>query len=447
MSALRGAGEVLEALGHALDHLADLLEREHHLVRRRVLLLGGQRDLARRPAPCRARASRSSSMAPAAARARSSTRAASLPPSSVATTVARIEPENSSSRLRTDSTDSCERCARRRTSSATTAKRRPCSPAAAGLDGGVERQDVGLLGDLGDQVEDAVDLLGARARACRRGRRWRAMRFCTSSTPRHRLLDRGRRRSRRSARRWAASSAWSAALPAIWRGGARQLLHGGGDLDHRGRLLRGARGQLRGGGVHRVAGRGRPRSSCSGSAAPARPASRRRGRDRARRRGPRTCSAERTRSPAPSCSKAAISLTSSLSQRSALSGSFLFQAAEERIDPGAVGGDAGHAERRNAKRGHSGPPAAASRRKPTAVSPTATSQPTRALSVWRLAQSGRPGPGMTGSATLAVTSGSATILSISFAKLRRRIGDSTLPSQAAAPLFPCSSRASPVLES
>ena len=78
-----------------------------------------------------ARASRSSSMAPAAARARSSTRAASLPPSSVATTVARIEPENSSSRLRTDSTDSWERWASRRTSSATTEKRRPCSPAAA----------------------------------------------------------------------------------------------------------------------------------------------------------------------------------------------------------------------------------------------------------------------------------------------------------------------------
>ena len=45
--------------------------------------------------------------------------------------VARIEPENSSSRLRTDSTDSCERWARWRTSSATTEKRRPSAPAAA----------------------------------------------------------------------------------------------------------------------------------------------------------------------------------------------------------------------------------------------------------------------------------------------------------------------------
>ena len=70
-------------------------------------------------------------MAWAAARERSSTRVASLPPSSVATTVARIEEENSSSRFRTDSTDSWERWARRRTSSATTENRRPCSPAAA----------------------------------------------------------------------------------------------------------------------------------------------------------------------------------------------------------------------------------------------------------------------------------------------------------------------------
>ena len=70
-------------------------------------------------------APRRSSIAEAAARARSSTRPASLLPSSVATTVVRIEPANSSSRLRTDSTDSCERWASRRTSSATTEKRRP----------------------------------------------------------------------------------------------------------------------------------------------------------------------------------------------------------------------------------------------------------------------------------------------------------------------------------
>ncbi len=77
------------------------------------------------------RAPRRSAIAAAAERARSRTRAASLLPSSVATTVARIEPANSSSSERTDATDSCERCARRRTSSATTEKRRPCSPAAA----------------------------------------------------------------------------------------------------------------------------------------------------------------------------------------------------------------------------------------------------------------------------------------------------------------------------
>ena len=35
-----------------------------------------------------------------------------------------------------------------------------------------------------------------------------------------------------------------------------QLLHRGGDLHHGRRLLGGARGQLRGGGLHRIAGRG-----------------------------------------------------------------------------------------------------------------------------------------------------------------------------------------------
>src|SRR4029078_8060478 len=40
------------------------------------------------------------------------------------------------------------------------------------------------------------------------------------------------------------------------RGGARQLLHGGGDLDHRGRLLGGAGGQLGGDLVDGVGGGG-----------------------------------------------------------------------------------------------------------------------------------------------------------------------------------------------
>src|SRR3954468_15744269 len=42
-------GEVLEAVRHPLHHLADLLQGEHDLVRGGVLLLGGERDLARHP--------------------------------------------------------------------------------------------------------------------------------------------------------------------------------------------------------------------------------------------------------------------------------------------------------------------------------------------------------------------------------------------------------------
>ena len=68
--------------------------------------------------------------APVAARASSRTRAASLPPSSVATTVERRALANSSTWLRTEATESRTRSARTRTSPATIANRRPRPPAA-----------------------------------------------------------------------------------------------------------------------------------------------------------------------------------------------------------------------------------------------------------------------------------------------------------------------------
>ena len=53
-----------------------------------------------------------------------------------------------------------------RTSSATTAKPRPASPARAASDGGIEgAKQVGLVGDFLDQVDDAADLLGGRLRS------------------------------------------------------------------------------------------------------------------------------------------------------------------------------------------------------------------------------------------------------------------------------------------
>ena len=221
--------------GHALHHQAHLAQRHHHLVRSGVLLLGGERDLARHPRRCRPRPGAARRSRTAAARERSSTRAASLLPSSVATMVARIELENSSSRLRTDSTDSCERWARWRTSSATTEKRRPSAPGRRGLDRGVERQDVGLLGDLGDQVEHPVDLLRAGAE--------RVGAVGDGADPLLHLLDAGdrlvdRRRAGVAARLGPRGELGLArGVLGDLRGGARQLLHGGGDLDHRGRLL------------------------------------------------------------------------------------------------------------------------------------------------------------------------------------------------------------------
>ena len=54
---------------------------------------------------------------------------------------------------------SAERCARARTSEATTAKPRPASPARAASTPGVEGQQVGLEGDLFDHADDLADLL------------------------------------------------------------------------------------------------------------------------------------------------------------------------------------------------------------------------------------------------------------------------------------------------
>ena len=98
-------------------------------------------------------------------------------------------------------------------------------PGRRGLDGGVERQDVGLLGDLGDQVEHAVDLLGAGAQgvgAVGDGAdplaappRPRSTASSTASRRRPRRSPRparrappGARRSRRSARRCAPAPPW-----------------------------------------------------------------------------------------------------------------------------------------------------------------------------------------------------------------------------------------------
>jgi hypothetical protein len=50
-----------------------------------------------------------------------------------------------------------------RTSSATTAKPRPLFAGAGSLNRGVEREQVGLVGDLLDQADDAADLLGPTA--------------------------------------------------------------------------------------------------------------------------------------------------------------------------------------------------------------------------------------------------------------------------------------------
>ena len=56
--------------------------------------------------------------------------------------------------------EAAERLARLRTSSATTAKPRPCSPARAASMAALRGPQVGLLRDAADGVEDAADGIG-----------------------------------------------------------------------------------------------------------------------------------------------------------------------------------------------------------------------------------------------------------------------------------------------
>ena len=128
----------------------------------------------------------------------SSTRPGLLPPSSVATTVARIE-------LRTRRAG----CAPTRPTPASAApgaapppppprSAGPSAPAAAASIAALSDRMWVSLGDLGDQVEDAVDLLRAGAGGRRPGWRCQLIRCCTCSTPSDRLLHRLPRRPRRS---------------------------------------------------------------------------------------------------------------------------------------------------------------------------------------------------------------------------------------------------------
>ena len=57
------------------------------------------------------------------------------------------------------------------TSSATTAKPLPASPALAGLDGGVESEKIGLRCDLADHFHDIADLAGGLVELVH-GARW-----------------------------------------------------------------------------------------------------------------------------------------------------------------------------------------------------------------------------------------------------------------------------------
>ena len=133
--------------------------------------------------------------------------------------------------------------ARRRTSSATTAKPRAVLAGASGLDRGVERQQVRLLGDLGDALDDRADLGrlaferadrdGGRPRGVADGGHRRPTRGTTAATP-----------SRASSR---ASRAALGRLTGRVGGrvdGVRHLARGqGGDADHP-QLVLGAAGDL-----------------------------------------------------------------------------------------------------------------------------------------------------------------------------------------------------------
>src|SRR5690349_14571532 len=61
-------------------------------------------------------------------------------------------------------------CARSLTSEATTAKPLPASPAPGGLDRGVQREQIGLPGDGGDQPDDVADLPAGLAERGDQGR-------------------------------------------------------------------------------------------------------------------------------------------------------------------------------------------------------------------------------------------------------------------------------------
>ena len=188
------------------------------------------------------------------------------------------------------------------------------------FDGRVERQDVGFLGDLGDQVEDPVDLPRRGCRACRLARR--SPRSAAEPPrpppppPREPTAP-----SFPAASARAASSACPAALIGDRAGGARQLLHGGGDLDHRRRLLRRAGRQLGRGLMDLPSGGGdldrraldlieqacerlpwptRPRAACPRAASPtaARPPRDRRAGARRASRSKR-CTGRHTDPPAP----------------------------------------------------------------------------------------------------------------------------------------------------
>ena len=125
---------------------------------------------------------------------------------------------------------SAERCASARTSEATTAKPLPASPARAASTRGVQRQQVGLEGDLVDHADDLRDLI-------RRISRCRPSPATASRTIAVGLLGFGLDLGRR--------------LRLAWRAPLGRLPHGGGEFVQRrrrlldgGRLLLGAPGEI-----------------------------------------------------------------------------------------------------------------------------------------------------------------------------------------------------------
>ena len=137
----------------------DVGDRDVDLLDRGRLLLGRQLDLARGVLGGRATSAAiclNDAATSANCRGPAST---ALEPVSVAITVVLTAPRTSSISARISLVEPATRSASLRISSATTAKRLPALAGARRLDGGVDRQDVGLLGQLGDDVEHAADLL------------------------------------------------------------------------------------------------------------------------------------------------------------------------------------------------------------------------------------------------------------------------------------------------